>query len=410
MARSSRALAHLGLIRKRKASALLLPPAAPGNLGDEAMISSTLAALHESGITHVGLVVLSAAGEWRKWRGDMEIVNLASRRWALAKLRFLLSVLRFGRFYCLGADIMDGCYSPQGLMRFTELAALASKAGVPTSILSFSFNDRPTEGALSALRELPDDVRLCVRDPISHERLSSRLNRAADLVADAAFLLEPQLGTRTIAATSHWIEKEHQRSRIVIGVNLNHRLYLRSGRDALDDIVAKLSAALFALFSSRRGLSLLLLPHDYRPYKQYPGDAEVAEAVLRRLPQEMRAHTIALTRPCRAAEIKAICGSLDLVVTGLMHLAIGSLGQGTPVACLPYQGKFEGLMSHFGLRGSTTDPAGVLEGDKLARFVVPLIEKRAQTRAKIEAALPRVRRLARANFKEHPTTARNALH
>jgi polysaccharide pyruvyl transferase WcaK-like protein len=409
LARSSRVLRQLGMIRRSTASALLLPPAAPGSLGDEAMVLSTVAALREVGVNRIGIVVLGA-GEWQKWQGDVEIVDLVSRRWTLAKLRFLLAALRFGRFYCLGADIMDGRYSPQGPMRITELAGLASKAGIPTSILSFSFSDRPTEGALHALRKLPDDVRLCVRDPISHERVSSRLNRAADLVADAAFLLEPQLDTRTVAKTSHWINEEHERSRIVIGVNLNHRLYLSSGRDALDDVVAKLSDALVALFSSRSDLSFLLIPHDYRPYKQYPGDAEVAESVLCRLPRELRARTLVLTHPCRAAEVKAICGSLDLVVTGLMHLAIGSLGQGTPVACLPYQGKFDGLMSHFGLRGSITDPAGVLDGDKLARFVVPLIERRVQTRAKIEAALPRIRRLAQANFTEHVNTARNAPH
>jgi polysaccharide pyruvyl transferase WcaK-like protein len=408
MARSSRALARIGLIRRRAASALLLPPAAPGNLGDDAMISATLAALRKTGVSRVGIVVFSAASEWRKWQRDVEILDLAPRPWSLAKLRFLLALLRFGRFYCLGADIMDGHYCRQMPGRISELAALASAAGVPASILSFSFNDRPAPGALSALRELPDDVRLCVRDPISHERLSSHLDRAPDLVADAAFLLEPQLGTRPVAQSLRWIEKERERSRIVLGVNLNHRLYLRSERDTLDGIVAKLSTALGRLFASRRGLSFLLIPHDYRPHKHCPGDAEVAQAVQRRLPGEVRSHAMAITLPCRAGEVKAICAKLDLVVTGLMHLAIGSLGQGTPVACLRYQGKFEGLMSHFGLRGSITDAAGVLDDDRLARFVIPLIERRAQNRAKIEAALPRVRRLAQANFKERVNTARNA--
>jgi polysaccharide pyruvyl transferase WcaK-like protein len=161
--------------------------------------------------------------------------------------------------------------------------------------------------------------------------------------------------------------------------------------------MARFCAAISGLFEARDGLSFLLIPHDYRPYKGCGGDLEVAQALLDLLPERVRRHS-AMVRRCRASEVRAISGRLDLIVTGLMHLAIGSVEQGTPVACLAYQGKFEGLMSHFDI----AEPNAIVEPqiglDSLAEFVVPLIEARVELREKLTKEVPRIRRLAEANL------------
>jgi polysaccharide pyruvyl transferase WcaK-like protein len=276
-----------------------------------------------------------------------------------------------------------------------QLCSLASAVGARTSILGFSFNDHPTLDSIRTLRSLPRDVRLCVRDPVSYERLASHLDRPIDLVADVAFVLKPNADTATAIAVCRWIEEEKRGSRVVVGVNLNHRLFLGPSPGAVDNVMAAFRSALIDLFAARADLSFLLMPHDYRPYRGYPGDLQVAEELLASLPAGIRAHSTIVGK-CRASEIRAVCGRVDLVVTGLMHLAIAALDRETPVACLSYQGKFEGLLSHFGVDGLIMDPRAAV--DDLARFVGPLIEQREDIRNRIATELPRIRRLAQANF------------
>jgi polysaccharide pyruvyl transferase WcaK-like protein len=396
LATIGRGLKRLGLITTEdNLSTLVLPPGATGNLGDDAMVSATLDYLRNSGAQRLGVIAFGNRAKWKEWLAEKEIVDLGPPRFLWMKLRFLFTVMRFRQFYCLGADMMDGYYFEEGPIRMAELASLASAAGVRTSILGFSFNGRPTSGSIRILANLPTDVRLCVRDPISFERLASYLDRPIELVADTAFVLNARADTKTASEVCRWIEEEREVTRVVVGVNFNHRLFLQSESAALDDVLEKFRSAIVTLFATRGDLSFLFIPHDYRPYGG-SGDVEVAEALLRSLPEGIRRHSMVVGR-CRAAEVRAICGRLDFVVAGLMHLAIGSLEQGTPVACLSYQGKFEGLMSHFDISGLIMDPEEAL--DDLPAFVVPLIENREETRKKVMGELPRIRRLAQANFR-----------
>ena len=388
-----RGLRKLGIVSSNgNRSTLVLPPAAPGNLGDDAMVSATLLFLRKSGVERLAILAFGKGEEWCKWQPDFEIIDLGVSRWR--KARFVVTVMRFERFYCLGADIMDGYHGERGGARITELASLASAAGVRVSVLGFSFNDQPTPESVRALRRLPRDVRLCVRDPVSYRRLTARLDRPIELVADVAFLLEAGAGT-TADSARQWIENEKSASRVVVGLNFNHRLFVRPDVAALDVVMGRFRDAVTALCDSGQGFSLVLIPHDYRCSKRYPGDVELAEGLLAMLPDEIRRHSMVVGR-CRASEIRSICGQLDFVVTGLMHLAIAALERGTPLVCLSYQGKFEGLMSHLNIDGLNLDPEEALAGFK--ERVLPLIAGRDEIRNKIASRLPAIKSLAQANF------------
>jgi polysaccharide pyruvyl transferase WcaK-like protein len=144
-------------------------------------------------------------------------------------------------------------------------------------------------------------------------------------------------------------------------------------------------------------MSFVMVPHDYRKHKD-SCDIIVSESVWDSLPYEIKEHSMVITEKCRASEIKSICRHLDFVLSGLMHLAIGALGQGTPAVCVSYQGKFEGLFSHFRLSGMTIEPEEALQPGNLVNFLMPLIEKREDIRKHIQAELPRIKQLAQANF------------
>jgi len=126
------------------------------------------------------------------------------------------------------------------------------------------------------------------------------------------------------------------------------------------------------------------------------------EAIAARLPEDLAAHTRILTETASAAELKALAGAVDLVVSGRMHLAIGALGMGVPAGGVVYQGKFEGLYQHFDLSGLCLAPDALASGGRLAPFLAELSDRRADLGHAIAARLAEVQALALHNFDDFP--------
>jgi polysaccharide pyruvyl transferase WcaK-like protein len=95
--------------------------------------------------------------------------------------------------------------------------------------------------------------------------------------------------------------------------------------------------------------------------------------------------------------MKYVAGEMDAVLTGRMHLAIAALGCGVPVACITYQGKFEGLFEHFDLPPLMLDPVRVSE-TSLTNLLLDLIERRLELRDHVHDRLDRVISLSQANL------------
>ncbi len=83
-----------------------------------------------------------------------------------------------------------------------------------------------------------------------------------------------------------------------------------------------------------------------------------------------------------------------------MHLAIACLGQSTPPVSIVYQGKFEGLMAHFGLDGLTFAPDAVGQSPEPDTQLAAATDQAAALRQKIAQALPGVTALSQSNFKD----------
>ena len=273
--------------------------------------------------------------------------------------------------------------------------ALAAKTGADTTILGFSFNQQPTAASIQALANLPASVRLCCRDPISHERLTHHLQRPVDLVADVAFLLQPAKDSELATGVSKWVRKQQAAGRTVVGINANS-IHLQSLPElGVDNLIRLYADALVELFSKDQMLSFLMIPHDFRGHDS---DVSLAKAILEALPLEIKPYCMQVPTPCSAAEIKSICADLDLVFTGRMHLAIACLGQGIPVAGVTYQGKFEGLFSHFELQGMTIAPEKAFQPGVLASFLATLIARRKDVSQQIQSKLAEVQALSSSNF------------
>ncbi|MGY3461129.1 polysaccharide pyruvyl transferase WcaK-like protein [Bradyrhizobium sp. LM3.4] len=141
--------------------------------------------------------------------------------------------------------------------------------------------------------------------------------------------------------------------------------------------------------------SWLLLAHDYRPEI---ADDNCLRPLADRLRDRLGEHVHHVDQVLSASEIKAVVGLVDGVVTGRMHLAIAALGQGTPVAAITYQDKFQGLFAHFGVSESLLlSPEQLLTGDNLEKFLLRFLDAYKTTGAQVRRMLPAVMELSRAN-------------
>lgn len=366
-----------------------------GALGDDAMITATLQVLGEvMPKIAVEMICMSAGAEVVKAKGFNPVVISGATALGPAMAKIFAGA-PYDALIVLGADIMDGYYNPKVPIRILIAADIAEKSGVPATILGCSFNQKPAE-VLRALYPLMDrQVALNMRDEISLERLRAFVPVEARLVADSAFNLAP--GNVDPRATD-WAAKMRQSGRKVIGFNV-HPMLIKDATEAQVAQIISASVAALKAASAEHEVAWFLMPHDYRGDN---GDAVCLKPVHDKLVEAGGIDCHYLDGMHRAADLKAMAGLTDGVITGRMHLAIATLGMGLPVMSLTYQDKFEGLYRHFGLPGKLLlPPAAFSQGDTLDKAVSGFIADLAPLRETVDAALPGVLALARQNYRRY---------
>ncbi len=369
-----------------------------GSRGDEAMLEVCLSQARRQGGAPLYLGCSDPVAE-----GIAEVEgSLVFPLWGgwLMPLRTWrrLRVAAPAQVWLLGADVLDGAYSPVMSLRMLILADLSARCGAQTRLLGFSLNAQPA--LVRAWRNLDSHVRACVRDPVSLERYRQLSGRPGQAVADLAFLLEPREPRGAGRAALDWVRARQLAGDQVLVLNLHGLLLAReTGPEAVEPLIDATVAALHELSRRKLSISWLLLPHDDRPVV---GDLVVLARLAQRLQPELLAGCCYSCQEAPpAAEVKALMAQVDGVVSGRMHLAIAALGAGTPVQVLTYQGKFEGLLhwfdlpARFALRPETLTEPGVF-CQAIEDFVAALPELRQQVRR----ALPAVNAAAARNFSE----------
>ncbi|NEO55541.1 MAG: hypothetical protein F6K54_22190 [Okeania sp. SIO3B5] len=166
-----------------------------------------------------------------------------------------------------------------------------------------------------------------------------------------------------------------------------------------NDLVQVLADTLTKLHKDNEQLSFIFLPHDSRIVNGINDDI-LSKKIMENLPDEVASSFVKIPFPCLAREIKAIVKHIDCVLTGRMHLGIACLGQGTPIACITYQGKFEGLYQHFNLEPLFIEPKKLFvpNQNELVELVHKLIYQRQSLHEQVISKLDGVKELSRANF------------
>lgn len=378
---------------------LLILPSDPmtlvGARGDQAMMQAVvgeLRALQPS----LGVVVLtgSAVADAAAREMGFEPLRAPVGAW---RLQWLVGQARdrgIDGVVLLGADMMDGHYSPVFTARALGMVDMLARNGVRTVVLGFSFNDQPAVALKPLFDQLSPQTHLNVRDPISQQRLHAFTRARATLVADAAFMLRPDDASPRVAQIDAWARAQRTAKYRALGFNIHPGLVAGLGPDAVALLVRRCADALSAS-GDRHGLRWLLLPHDYRASG---GDDQCLLPIAHALRQR-GVDCLHPDQALSAAELKAVAGRLDGVITGRMHLAIATLGQAVPVACVTYQGKFEGLLSHFSLPADLLlSPEQALAEGSLEALIDRFVESLPDSRARIASALPMVLEASRRNL------------
>lgn len=362
-----------------------------GSLGDVAMFSALMQSLRahtpQSTFTIIGTRAHSIAvpGIGRTpvvpaWNGRAGTV-------AFDKL-----IRQHDALFVMGADILDGKYGAALVQRIAAYCNHSIQLGIPTTLLGFSLNRHPRYAAVAALSALHPGITVNLRDQPSLDRFNRFVGIPAGLCADSAFLMPPS--ARADPAAEAWIAAMRQAGRTPVGVNLNtHALAPAIARVGMNALIGHITDQLRQAGESD-ALAFMLIPHDL---KIQSGDVAMLQALETGLRKTgfTQVHYAQADSPDR---IKRLAGLLDLVITGRMHLAIASLGCGTPILTITYQDKFEGLYQHFGLSLEYTLSPMQCLSDELRVRIHHAYAHRHDNRERIRTHLEQVKTLARANL------------
>lgn len=302
----------------------------------------------------------------------------------------------------LGADCMDGFYSPTLSLTLLALHDLFSRTnGIQSHLLGFSFNAKPDKRIISAFKSLTSNIVIRLRDAVSYQRYNNRVGRPARLVADAAFMLQPDVSCELYHHIEKWTKAQHEEGQSVIGLNFHPMLRPYEGQADIESDALIVAKHVEKILQQHPNVSIVFIPHDDRSRLSDNVMLSVMYKYLQTCSDKngcIPDRVLYSAEVPRASHLKAICGLLDGLVTSRMHLAIAALGMNVPVMAATYQGKFEGLFQHFGMNGDfLLSPSEFLSDaveDKFTDFLTQIPNLKTQ----ITAVLPNVLSLSYLNI------------
>jgi len=404
-----RVLRSTGFVRRSSCSVLLLPATkSDKGLGDETMMKSVAYAMRQHACREVHLLHYNRDDSWKRlhcFDKEIDVFDKFYRPKVGDWLRLCLRLAHYSHFFCLGADVVDGHHSPPTAKHMLRILRAAGVLRLDARLLGFSWNQEPSKEIIAAFKALPDSVLLVARDPTSCMRLRRRLTHSIVSAADTAFSFHHQGETPHVAALLDWCRTQREDpDRLLLGINLSSMAFNIENDEDGATVIGNVSQGLFALKAQHPKLSIVAIPHDLRKFST-PSDIELAQALVLCLKKDFGEAVQCLPADIDPEDISAIVQKVDLVFTGRMHLAIAALRNGIPIACVPYQGKFKGLIRLFVLSDVVIDPEDAQQPELLCAFLHSCLERRAEFKTAIASHLPEILRLSALNFCEREELA-----
>lgn len=365
---------------------VLLAATGGGNIGDQAML--------ESFIQNANGPLAIITSDMRSLRVPEEHVSRVTVHeipklvngipvMRLNATRRLIRLLRGAKSYSvIGADIMDGVYSPEQSVARMSSINCAVTMGVDSRILGFSWSPNAGSSAKSAMRRLNSVARIYARDPESLKRLNADGITNAQLVADTVFSLETLEESPILRK---WVEVQRNANRKVAIFNASGLISRKI------DLTEDYSYIVSFLVASN--YSVMLLPHVIRR-----GDDDTdAIKPLSEACKELGGEVFAVTELLTPSQVKELVSQVDLVVTGRMHLAVLALSAAVPTVTFGTQGKVEGLYKLVNLDAFCVSPEPGA-GTKTIEVINSIHDRPGEARDSISKALPGIISSSKLNF------------
>ncbi|MHB1052281.1 MAG: polysaccharide pyruvyl transferase family protein [Thiobacillus sp.] len=368
---------------------LIVPPATDGSLGDQALLSGLSELVAEKSGGKLVQLILPGWHPIKYSQATPEAVTLDFNSRA-QKIKLLFYIARCKHFGVVGADVMDGKYSPDLVEVMVSMCNKVFRAGIPTTIFGFSFSDTPNPRAVVALRQLDKGVQCFCRDPISLKRFVEFTGHSAELVADLAFHMQPALISQTANLANDWVIEKRKLGLSVVGLNANVLTALGNTEDLFKSYAREITF----LFEQNNLLAFLMLPHDLRKGQS---DFDSLARILDEIPEKYHDKIHLLAPPFDSWDVKSLASKVDVVLTGRMHLAIAALSQCTPVIGITYQGKYEGLFHYFEMEHMVITPTQVGSPGLLADKIMSTLNCKNELKNRIFNSLQKVKTLSCTN-------------
>jgi len=362
--------------------------------GDEAMITCAIAAVRQRDKNRRIIVATDGdVADQRAARLGIESCRLNYGTSLSDSIKRIMAT-EPGQVLAIGADVMDGAYNPSFSFENFALIDMLDVRGVPAQITGFSVSKKPFKELGRVFEAVGPDFIFKIRDPDSFTRFQQLSSAKSELVADPAFLLQPDAEGGNVRSYIDWIDARTALGRRVIGFNIHPLLFDDRQRAMMPKLMNLVAEELSAVMDAT-DVDIALIAHDFRDecsdwHCHIPLKAALASHSDRILD---------LAEELSAGQLKAVASRLYGVVAGRMHFTIASLGVATPVLGLAYKDKVSGLMKHFGLSGKLTlEVDELLNPGVLRAAILDFLGRCPDLRKQIEAALPAVKDLSKRNF------------
>jgi colanic acid/amylovoran biosynthesis protein len=355
---------------KNDTVALWAAPRLITNVGDRALVQGSIAGIGAEATVlltrDTGVIGLEPNQEVRL-SPALASGSAADFKKAFAQLATEIASCK--KFIMIGADIMDGKYSPEGAWRRWRIATWMQKNLGEAAVISMSWNESPHAQALSAIKHSESaGVTIFCRDEISQERLAKE-NVTTIFAADVSFIrtdkIEPsseitdwfQSGKQNIIVTvSDWVVNDQEMKRLLIQklTELDSTKFQILYVPMVTDGSSTDYESCVTLSKATGGKVLSSLPN--------PGELRWMAA-------------------------RSIFG-----ISARMHCCLLGFAAGMPSIGIEYQGKFKGTFQSFGHLRFAISPAKFSE-EFSARFDEILLDH-AKLRNELEAQVSDISLLA----------------
>jgi len=377
------------------------PETVGGSRGDEAMIIASIQQLRDARPeSKIYIVVSDNIGEdYVNSLPFEEIYSLKIWNGSNALNRIYRSIVSLAPecAIILGADCMDGFYSPFMSLMLLSLHDLLSKTPtIQCRLLGFSYNEHPSWLMNIAFRLCSKNTFFNIRDPYSYARFKKFTGRNARLVADEAFMLKPTYRFCGYENLERWGKEKKDSKMTIVGFNFHPMLKQYTSKDDIQSDALEIAQNLQSILEKHLNVAFVLIPHDNRSRLN---DNIVLSTINSYLVSRGLGDRLYYdSYVYRANELKGLCSLLDGLISSRMHLAIAALGQQKPVMVASYQGKFEGLFEHFQMDKEFILPPDVFISTTLIKKFDFFLSNLGRLRERVKEYLPKVLCLSSKNI------------